>query len=82
MSVRPSASQVGIPAYQPRNLLLARRLKEAEDGFMNELASLDKLLGRVADQFEEAFARDDARAATRARIDATAQAHRRTQRGN
>lgn len=84
--LRPNATReeklAALPQYprDGRSKIVERKLAEASETAMNTLAELDGLLEEVGEAFQEAFARDDARAAAQARIRSTAQSHRDRQR--
>lgn len=59
-----------------RSAHLEQKLNERHDELFTGLESLDRALGEVADEFAEAFARDDARAAVHSRIDAASPSSR------
>lgn len=65
----PLAGASGNPAYE-------RVLGRLADTALGKLAEVDTALTEVGDLFEDRFAADDARAATRDRIASTAKDHR------
>lgn len=65
----PLAGASGNPAYE-------RVLGRLADTALGKLAEVDAALTEVGDLFEDRFASDDARAATRDRITSTAKDHR------
>lgn len=84
--LRPNATReeklAALPPYprDGRGKFVERKLTETADAAFNTLTELDGLLDEVGEAFQEAFARDDARAAAQGRIRSTAQAHRDRQR--
>lgn len=65
----PLAGAGGSPAFEDR-------LQRLSDDAMGKLGELDTALTDLAEEFADRFAEDDARAATRSRISATATANR------
>lgn len=72
-----------LPKYQRHSAAPATetRLTRLADDAMSTLADLDTELTDLADEFAVRFEQEDARAAARERISATAKAHRNKPRG-
>lgn len=51
-----------------RSVQFEQKLNDRHDELLTGLEALDRVLGEVADEFADAFARDDARAAVHTRI--------------